>query len=69
MQSSIRTLNIAASDVDHGSEAAVRIANRSTVSHQAAGLRRRRDSTWPVVSPASVVTCPLPARDEPAPSC
>ena len=44
MQSSISALNIAASEVDHGSEAAVRIANRSTVSPQAAGLRRRRHS-------------------------
>ena len=42
MQSSISALKIPASDVDQGSEAAVRIANRSTVSRQAAGLRRRR---------------------------
>ena len=62
-------LKIAASDVDHGNATTVRIANRSTVSRQAAGLRRRRHSITPVVSLASAVTCPLPAHDGPAPSC
>ncbi|MGY4377863.1 hypothetical protein ACVWZ3_005502 [Bradyrhizobium sp. i1.3.6] len=69
MQTSIATLKIAASDVDHGSEAAVRMANISTVSDHAAGLRRRRSVVPHIVSRASAVTCPLRARDGPARSC
>src|ERR1044072_2622650 len=50
MQSSISALKIPVSEVDQGSDAAVRTANISTVSRQAAGLRRRRSNISPVVS-------------------
>ena len=49
-------VKIAGSDVDQGSEAAVRIAKASTVASHAAGSRQRLASTAIVQSPAMAVT-------------
>src|SRR3569623_1912368 len=60
MQASSKTLKSAASEVDQGSEAAVSIANRSTVSRHATGLRKRRCNIAPVVSRSNAVNSSPP---------